>query len=725
MQSLRFLFLLTIAALLCAGAATAQIDSVGGPYTVDTNTVMLLHFDGNLNNAAAAVGKTATAAVQHTTIANGITFVPNAGVTGLGQCVRINNGAITDSSFLTLADTPAVDLTGDWTIEAWAQILTFGDVPGNYKWVPRVVMKPGLDEFWHPNYWMEMWGDSRTFQTGFYTPDDQFISGTSPINMFVPGEWVHLTFIRDTKRGIIVQMVHDANRKLKSFTSTGFDPATQIPRPNINPVHMGWAGGILNTVDKQSVDSWLDGYLDEIRISKVVRNFPGPPLVTNTTVLPNQPSGVASYTIHSKIQPFTNGATIDKAWLHYYVTKWDSVQMTAGVGSDYSGNLPGQAFGTTVKYYTSATDNQGLRSTEPQAAEYATPTVFSFLIFQPNVQLVYLTFDEGTGHAPLDHSPNPKTVIVPGRLPDYSTDAKQGTYSLKLTGNPNLPDSGARYDTNWVEVVSDFWGAPEFSLDLWLKPDTAVHACRIINAPTDSIDYFTNNYELEFRNNAKNLVSYVGRYSDVSGNIVSLQDTNAVRLKKWSHITWERKTTDPSTGSGIVAFRVGDENDNTIYFATKTGVATPQMAGSKTPTHLRVGRAQTNNNPWTFIYPYWGLMDAVKLYNYPASGLTDVKEAFAATVPGRFELSQNFPNPFNPSTEIHFLIPKAQNTTLVVYDLLGRKVRTLVNEELHAGEHLVTWNGLNDRGHSVASGVYFYTLTSGSRVKTLKMMMLK
>ena len=108
MKSLPLLLLLAIAVLLCAGTATAQIDTVGGPYTVDTNTVMLLHFDGNLNNAAAAVGKTATAAVPHTTIPNGITFVPNAGVTGLGQCVRINNGAITDSSFLTLADTPAV-----------------------------------------------------------------------------------------------------------------------------------------------------------------------------------------------------------------------------------------------------------------------------------------------------------------------------------------------------------------------------------------------------------------------------------------------------------------------------------------------------------------------------------------------------------------------------------------------------------------------------------------
>ena len=140
---------------------------------------------------------------------------------------------------------------------------------------------------------------------------------------------------------------------------------------------------------------------------------------------------------------------------------------------------------------------------------------------------------------------------------------------------------------------------------------------------------------------------------------------------------------------------------------------------------LRVGRANPNGNDWTFIYPWVGLIDGLKVYNYAASGITGINDAVGAGVPERFELSQNYPNPFNPSTEIHFVIPKAQQTTLVVYDLLGRKVRTVVNEELHAGEHLVTWDGRNDRGHMAASGVYFYTLTSGYRVKTMKMMLLK
>ncbi|HTY58739.1 MAG TPA: LamG-like jellyroll fold domain-containing protein [Bacteroidota bacterium] len=712
-------------ALLSTGSVTAQtLDTLGGPYVVDTNTVVLLHFDGNLTNSAAAVGKTATAATPHTTIGNGITFVNNLGVAGMGQCVRINNGAITDSSFLTIPDTPTVGLQGDWTIEAWVQILTFGDNSADYRWVPRVVMKPGQDEFWHPNYWMEMWGDSRTFQTGFYTAQDVFISGTSPINMFVPGEWVHLTFIRDTQRGVIVQMVHDSNRKLKSFTSTGFDPAVNIPRTTLNPIHMGWAGGILNDIAHQSVDSWLDGYIDEIRISKVVRNFSGPPLITKTLVLPNQPTTAASYNITSTIQPFTHGATISSAMLHYYTTKWDSVPMTGG-GIVLSGSIPGQAYGSLVKYYITAVDNSGFRSADPQNAESASPSYFSFYVYQPNVQTLHLTFEEGTGNPPVDHSPSNSKVIIPGVMPSYSTDAKEGTHSLALSWNTWGTTNITHADTNWVEVSSPFLSAEEFCMDAWLKPDTLVHACRVINLPGDSTDYFNNNYEFEVRTNAKGF-GWVGRYSAPDGTLYQVQDTNKILVHNWYHLIWERKKI--TTDSGVVALVVRNASDQLEYKGVLTGVKAPLMGGSKTPpgAHLRVGRGNPNSTDWWYIPPFQGKIDDLKLYNYAAAGITAIAPGTGGTsAPGRFALYQNYPNPFNPSTRISFEIPKALQTSIVVYDMLGRKVRTVVNEEMHAGAHVAVWDGRNDSGQSVATGVYIYKLTAGTMSKSQKMMLLK
>jgi hypothetical protein len=77
--------------------------------------------------------------------------------------------------------------------------------------------------------------------------------------------------------------------------------------------------------------------------------------------------------------------------------------------------------------------------------------------------------------------------------------------------------------------------------------------------------------------------------------------------------------------------------------------------------------------------------------------------------PSEFELIQNFPNPFNPSTVFSFRIPVSGHVTLAVYDLLGRAVATIVNEDLAAGTHTRTWNA-----SSVASGVYFYRIEARS-----------
>jgi len=104
------------------------------------------------------------------------------------------------------------------------------------------------------------------------------------------------------------------------------------------------------------------------------------------------------------------------------------------------------------------------------------------------------------------------------------------------------------------------------------------------------------------------------------------------------------------------------------------------------------------------------------------SRLTDaISVAFRA--PGAFALLQNYPNPFNPATTIHYEVPErsGQNVELLVYDLLGRKVRTLVSGAAEAGYYRTTWDGMDDRGVPAGAGVYFYVLTSGETRLTRKM----
>ena len=93
--------------------------------------------------------------------------------------------------------------------------------------------------------------------------------------------------------------------------------------------------------------------------------------------------------------------------------------------------------------------------------------------------------------------------------------------------------------------------------------------------------------------------------------------------------------------------------------------------------------------------------------------VSSVKEE-EAELPQAFVLKQNYPNPFNPSTTIEYALPQASDVTLVIYNLLGAKVRTLVQASQPAGIFSAVWDGLNEDAESVAGGIYFYKLKADS-----------
>lgn len=94
-------------------------------------------------------------------------------------------------------------------------------------------------------------------------------------------------------------------------------------------------------------------------------------------------------------------------------------------------------------------------------------------------------------------------------------------------------------------------------------------------------------------------------------------------------------------------------------------------------------------------------------------------------VPTKFALQQNYPNPFNPSTTIRYQIPRSSQVRLVIYNLLGQKIRTLINEQKELGYFQAIWNGQNDNGIQVGSGIYFYRFQAGDFLSIKKMMYLK
>ena len=118
----------------------------------------------------------------------------------------------------------------------------------------------------------------------------------------------------------------------------------------------------------------------------------------------------------------------------------------------------------------------------------------------------------------------------------------------------------------------------------------------------------------------------------------------------------------------------------------------------------------------------WGAWSAVRWFRI---GVDAVEEIDGGNIPTSYSLSQNYPNPFNPSTAIEFTLPRPCPVTLEVYDIVGRKVRTLVSEAVTAGTKRVIWDGCNADGAGVASGVYFYRIMASDFSETRKMLLLK
>jgi 5'-nucleotidase / UDP-sugar diphosphatase len=125
------------------------------------------------------------------------------------------------------------------------------------------------------------------------------------------------------------------------------------------------------------------------------------------------------------------------------------------------------------------------------------------------------------------------------------------------------------------------------------------------------------------------------------------------------------------------------------------------------------------------VYLNGKLIESIRAASGFAAKESGDQEVLSAALPESYELKQNYPNPFNPTTSIEFTLPTTSAVTLEVFNIMGQRVRTLVNEPMGAGAHQVVWNGCGDEGQQVASGVYFYRIQADQYASTKKMVLLK
>jgi hypothetical protein len=124
-----------------------------------------------------------------------------------------------------------------------------------------------------------------------------------------------------------------------------------------------------------------------------------------------------------------------------------------------------------------------------------------------------------------------------------------------------------------------------------------------------------------------------------------------------------------------------------------------------------------NAGPDAFVLKYSGELT-------PGSP-TSVSQIYDAVIPNKPVLNQNYPNPFNPSTDIRFSILKTANVKLAVFNILGQKIKTVVDERLAPGTYQTVWDGKDASGNTLASGIYFYRIQAGDFAETRKMLLMK
>lgn len=206
--------------------------------------------------------------------------------------------------------------------------------------------------------------------------------------------------------------------------------------------------------------------------------------------------------------------------------------------------------------------------------------------------------------------------------------------------------------------------------------------------------------------------------SSYDGHIYSSTNNGNIWVNTNNGFSTSIITTLATSGSTVF---VGTQNMG-IFKSTNNGLAWYGVGMGILPVGGDTSAAWIHaiicNNTYAFCAPEYG-NNGRGIYRRPLSELTAIKE-INSEIPEIYSLSQNYPNPFNPSTIIKYDLSKSSAVKLIIYDAVGREVKTLVNENQNAGSYKVEFDGSN-----LSSGLYYYKIQSGEFTQTKKMVLIK
>jgi len=472
---------------------------------------------------------------------------------------------------------------------------------------------------------------------------------------------------------------------------------------------------------------------------------PGSVIIISADSLYDTEDSVNAYEVNAEIMsPFS--PLPDSVLLYYDVGGgWIPVNMTM-VSGVWTGEILPQSHGTYVNYYLFAVDEGGFRGYAPPDApnEYYTfyvgpdiiPPVITFIegppntvnLFGPYGPFVISAWDvngiDPNGvymHYFVNNGNEDETMMSPtGNQGEFELSSLNLGYRLNSgdtmhyyftvldgAGNPN----SARYpETGALDLLMSqtevFEGFEENGVDNWNVEGAWTLFSQGHNGGHSLMfgpNYPHNADDLAYMNYSYDLSPYGEAFITLyHKNVIIEGDTCFVLISNDGGSSWT--TVGHITGFSGSSF-VYDEYDISDALSIFRH-------------HYRVGFRFVSDPDGSSI----GVMlDDIGWLVGEMTGIEDSNPE----LPDRLTLDQNYPNPFNPRTSISFGLPEKSAVSLDIYDLLGRKIARIIDDEMDAGQHAITWDGKDSNGSSVSSGIYFYRLVTDYGIKQAKMTLLK
>lgn len=409
---------------------------------------------------------------------------------------------------------------------------------------------------------------------------------------------------------------------------------------------------------------------------------------------------------------------------------YDSVAMS-GTGSSYTANAPAASPGDTIYWYVVATDVNGNRSTP------AVRTYKSFKKNNPNL-LLYNNAAYSEGNARIIYLGG-SAATVPG-------------YDFWSAPNDGIGELGDALDL-YNHVVLGEGAFPSrniyASVEAWLKKGTASakknlffasqdYGC-IVDADCADITFTAGQWQYDILGIEKlgpqDIMGSTAAQVQRPLRIVPQVDTLTNYLIKYNtdssttlyyhpyyELTISSYPDALTPKSGAKALFKNHDGSQTLAVWNSTAGTNTAFFGFDASYTMQF-RSDTSKTPPND--PKYRRVNSVKALAKHFVDITTSVAPISNVVPSEFSLGQNYPNPFNPTTSIEYSVPVRSNVEISIFNILGQKVATIMNDVHEAGTHRATWNGKDQFGKSVASGIYFYQMRAGSFEQVKKMMLMK